>query len=447
MKLKTFKHGGVHPPQNKLSAHVPIMKLGLPKEVNMPLSQHQGAPAVPIVKKGDIVKTGTLIARGEAFISANIHSPVSGTVQKIDDIVDASGYRTPTIVIKVEDDLWEESIDRSEKLITDIPLEPAAIVEKIKEMGIVGLGGATFPTHIKYIPVSDRKSDTLIVNGIECEPYLTSDHRLMLERPDEILQGIRIMMKAGKIDRAIIGIEANKPDAIAMMQSKIKTGEFPGIEVASLEVKYPQGAEKQLVKALLNREIPSGKLPLDVHCIVNNIGTALAIYEAVQKNKPLFERVVTITGKHLKQTGNFLVRMGTPVKMLLEALGEEIPGNTAKIISGGPMMGKALNSLDIPITKGFSGVVLIPGDEAGRREPVNCIRCAKCVAVCPMFLEPYLLEKLAKKEEFETCEKEAIMDCIECGSCSYICPSALPLLDYIRYGKVNVMRIMKERRQ
>lgn len=447
MKLKSFKQGGVHPPGNKLSAHVPTVKLGLPKEVNIPLSQHQGALAVPIVKKGDTVKAGTLIARGEAFISANIHSSVSGTVLKIDDVLDATGYRTPAVVIKVEDDIWEESIDRSEELITDIKLESEAIMEKMKEMGIVGLGGATFPTHIKYMISGDRKADTLIVNGVECEPYLTADHRLMLERADEILQGVRLMMKAGKVDRAIIAIEANKPDAIAMMQSKIDTGRYPGIVVTSLEVKYPQGAEKQLVKALLNREIPSGKLPLDVNCIVNNIGTALAIYEAVQKNKPLFERVVTITGKHLKKTGNFLVRIGTPVRMLLEALGEEMPEHTAKIINGGPMMGKALNSLDIPITKGFSGIVLLNEHEAKRRQSSNCIRCGQCVVACPMFLEPYLLEKLAKRENFGDCEDEAIMDCIECGSCSYICPSAIPLLDYIRYGKVNVMRIMRERRQ
>ena len=446
MKLKTFKRGGVHPPANKLSATIPTVKLGLPKEVYIPLSQHQGALAVPIVKKGDTVKVGTLIAHANAFISANIHSSVSGTVLKIDDVLDASGYRTHAVFIKVEGDDWEESIDRSETLITDIKFEPKAIVEKIKEMGVVGLGGATFPTHIKYMISGDHKADTIVVNGVECEPYLTSDHRLMLERPDEILQGVRIMMKAGKVDRAIIAIEANKPDAVAQMQAKIDTGQYPGIEVASLAVKYPQGAEKQLLKALLNREISSGKLPLDVGCIVNNVATALAIYEAVQKNKPLFERVVTMTGKYLKKTGNFLVRIGTPAYMLLEALGEEMPKHTAKIINGGPMMGKALNSLDIPITKGISGILLMDESESKRREPMNCIRCGQCVEVCPMGLEPYLLEKLSKKEVFNACETEAIMDCIECGSCSFTCPASIPLLDYIRYGKANVMRIMRARR-
>jgi Na+-translocating ferredoxin:NAD+ oxidoreductase subunit C len=446
MKLKTFKLGGVHPPENKMSADVPIKELGLPKQVVIPLSQHLGAPAEPVVKKGDAVKVGSLIAqKGKSFISANIHSSVSGTVAKIDDVLDASGYRKPAIIIKVEGDEWEDSIDRSEELAKDCLLEPADILKRIEDMGIVGLGGATFPAHIKYMVGDDKKADTLVINGVECEPYLTSDHRIMLERADEIMVGIQIMMKAGKVDRAMIGIENNKPDAIQHLTEKAKN--YPGIEVVPLKVQYPQGAEKQLIKALLNREIPSGKLPLDVGCIVNNVGTALAVYEAVQKNKPLIERVVTITGKKLKKTGNFLARIGIPATMLLEALGEEMPEDTTKIISGGPMMGKAVNSMDIPITKGTSGLILMDKSESERRAPANCIRCAKCVSVCPMGLEPYLLEKLAARENFEGCEAEAITDCIECGSCSYTCPSAIPLLDYIRYGKTTVMRIMRERRQ
>jgi len=315
----------------------------------------------------------------------------------------------------------------------------------MEAMGIVGLGGATFPTHIKYMVSDDKKADTLIINGVECEPYLTSDHRLMLEHPDEILTGIKIMMKAGKVDHAIIGIEANKPDAIEILTLKAKN--YPGIKVTPLKVQYPQGAEKQLFKSLLNREIPSGKLPLDVGFIINNVGTALAIYESVQKNKPLIERIVTLTGKHLKNHGNFLARIGTSTTLLLAALGEEIPADTTKIISGGPMMGKAVNSLDIPITKGTSGIILMDREESLRHEPTNCIRCAKCVSVCPMGLEPYLLEKLASRDNFDACEAEAITDCIECGSCSFTCPAAIPLLDYIRYGKTTVMRIMRERRQ
>ncbi|MCP4146767.1 MAG: electron transport complex subunit RsxC [bacterium] len=443
--MKTFKMGGVHPPENKMSAGAPVEKLGLPKQVSIPMSQHLGAPAVPIVKKGDKVKVGTMIAEAKGFISANIHSSVSGTVFKIDDVLDASGYKTKAVVIKVEGDEWEENILHTDELITEIQLEPAEILDKMKEMGIVGLGGATFPAHIKYMVSDDKKADTVVINAVECEPYLTADHRIMLEKIDEIMVGIQIMMKAGKVNRAIIGIEANKPDAIEAMTEKAK--KYPGIEVAPLKVQYPQGAEKQLIKSVLNREIPSGKLPLDVGCIVNNVGTALAIYEGIQKNKPLIERVVTMTGKKLKKTGNYLARIGFPATMLLEALGEEMPENTAKIISGGPMMGKAVNTLDIPITKGTSGLILMDDAEARRNKPQNCIRCAKCVSVCPMGLEPYLLEKLAERENYEACEEEVVVDCIECGSCSYTCPSARPLLDYIRLGKGNVMRIMRERRQ
>lgn len=446
MKLRTFKLGGVHPPENKISAAEPIQVLDLPKQVSIPVHQHLGAPANPVVQKGDEVKVGTLIAKGEAFISANIHSSVSGKVFKIDNVLDASGYKNKAIVIKVDGDEWEDSIDRSQELIKDIKIQdPQSLLEKIKEMGIVGLGGATFPSHIKYMVSDDRKADTLVINAVECEPYLTSDHRLMLEKADEILVGIQIMMKAGKVDRAMIGIEANKPDAIKLLSEKAK--DYPGVEVVALKVQYPQGAEKQLIKALLNREIPSAKLPLDVGVIINNVGTAFAIYEAVQKNKPLVERVVTMTGKQLKKTGNFMARIGVPATMMLEAMGQEQPENTAKIISGGPMMGKAVNALDIPITKGTSGLILMPADESRRDEAANCIRCAKCISVCPMGLEPYLLEKLAKRSDFESCETEAIFDCIECGSCSYVCPSAIPLLDYIRFGKTNVMRIMRERRQ
>ncbi|MCK4763626.1 MAG: electron transport complex subunit RsxC [Candidatus Aminicenantes bacterium] len=445
MKLKTFKLGGIHPPENKLSAGAPIEILPPPGEVNIPLSQHLGAPAVPVVKKGDKVKVGTLIARGEAFISANIHASVSGTVLKIDDVVDISGYRRKAVFIKTEGDEWEDSIDKSEELISEIKPEPIRIVEKIKEMGIVGMGGAAFPTHVKYMFPEGKTADTLVVNGVECEPYLTADHRVMLEKSDEILSGIQVMKKAGKVDRAIIGIEANKPDAIEMMTKKAEN--IPGVEVVPLQVFYPQGAEKQLIKALLNREIPSGKLPLDVGCITNNVATALAVYEAVQKNKPLVERVVAITGKKLSKTGNFKVRIGTPAGKLLEALGEEIPAHTSKVICGGPMMGKAVNSLEVPITKGISGFILIDGSEAGRREMENCIRCGKCVYVCPMGLEPYLLERLAENKNYGGCETSGIVDCIECGSCSYTCPASRPLLDYIRYGKASVMRIMRERRQ
>ena len=445
MKLKTFKLGGVHPPENKMTADIPVVPIDIPKRVSVIMSQHLGVPAVPVVDRGDKVKVGTLIGEAKGFISANIHSPVSGTVFKVDGVTDATGYRKNAVIINVEGDEWEEKIDKSDTLLKEIKLSSEEIIQRIKDSGIVGMGGAAFPTHVKYMFPEGKTADTLVINGVECEPYLTSDHRVMLERPDEILVGVSIMMKAGKVDRAKIGIESNKPDAIKILSEKAE--DYPGVEVVPLKVQYPQGAEKQLIKALLNREIPSGKLPLDVGCIVNNIGTALAIYEAVQKNKPLIERVVTLTGKGLKKGGNFLVRIGIPAKNLLEKLGEEIPENTGKMISGGPMMGKAINHLDIPVTKGTSGIVLMSEEESKRNKIQNCIRCSKCVSVCPMGLEPYLLEKLAEKDMFEECEKEDIVDCIECGSCSYTCPSSRQLLDHIRYGKQNVMRIMRERRQ
>lgn len=444
MKLRTFKQGGIHPPENKTSAITPIKRLGLPQKVSILLSQHLGAPALPVIEVGNRVKVGTLIAKRDAFISAKIHSSVSGTILKIDEIMDASGYKKNAVVIEVQGDEWEDSIDTSHDLIEDVNMDPESILEKINEMGVVGLGGATFPTHIKYMVSEEKKADTLLINGVECEPYLTADHGLMIERADEIMVGIQIMMKAGKVDRAIIGIEANKPDAIEIMQNKAKG--YPGVDVVPLKVKYPQGAEKMFIKAVLNREVPSGRLPLDVGCIVNNIGTAFAIYEAVQKNKPLIERVVTITGKKIKKPGNFLTRIGVPASMLLEALEEEMPENTSKIIIGGSMMGKAVSSLDTPITKGTAGIVLIDETEARRRKVDNCIRCTRCINVCSMGLEPYLLEKLAFKGDFDGCEAKAIVDCIECGACSYICPSSRPILDYIRYGKANVMRLIRERR-
>jgi len=443
MNLKTFKLGGVHPSENKISAGKAIETVAPPKQVSITLSQHLGVSAVPTVIKGDKVKVGTLIAKGEAFISANIHSSVSGTVFKIDEVVDASGYRKKAIIINVDGDEWEDSIDKSNDLVTAIKLTSNEIIDKIKASGIVGLGGATFPTHVKYMFPEGKKADTLIINGVECEPYLTSDHRIMLERTDEILVGIKIMMKAGNVNKAIVGIEANKPDAIKILTEKAT--DYHGIDIVPLKVQYPQGAEKQLIKALLNREVPSGKLPLDVGCIVNNIGTALAIYEAVQKNKPLFERVVTLTGKGLKETANYLVRVGTPIKELFNKLGEEMPENTEKIISGGPMMGKAVTSLDIPVTKGTSGILLLEKEEAKRSEPQNCIRCGRCITVCPMGLEPYLLEKLSNKENYDECINHDIVDCIECGSCSYTCPSSRPLLDYIRLGKGKAMGILRER--
>jgi len=442
MILKTFKIGGVHPPENKMAAGSAIETLPLPQRAVILLGQHIGTPAVPVVKKGDKVKVGTLIAKGESFISANIHSSVSGTIFNIDDVMDASGYRRKAVIINVEGDEWEDSIDRSTDLIKEIKLSSKEIVARIKDAGIVGLGGATFPTHVKYMIPEDKIADTIVINGVECEPYLTADHRIMLENTEQILVGITIMMKAARAKKAVVGIEANKLDAIKVLKDAAKN--YDGIEIIPLKVQYPQGAEKQLIKATLNREVPSGKLPLDVGCVVNNVGTALAFYEAVQKNKPLFERVITVTGKKITKPSNFKVRVGTMANELVEAAGG-VPEDTGKIISGGPMMGKSIVTIDIPVAKGTSGLVMIDQSLAKRTEEANCIRCAKCVSVCPMGLEPYLLEKLSQKGDFDALIADDTHDCIECGSCSYICPSSRPLLDLIRFGKANVMKILRER--
>lgn len=442
--LKTFRIGGIHPSENKLSKGKKIITAGIPGQAVIPLSQHIGAPAVAVVKKGDVVKVGSLLARPGGFVSANIHSPVSGKINKIDNAMDSSGYKRLAIFIDVEGDEWEETIDRSNTLIKTTNLSSREIIDKIAEAGIVGMGGATFPTHVKLTPPPDNKAEVLIVNAAECEPYLTADHILMIEKGEELLVGISLLMKAIEVKTAIIGIENNKPDAIAHLARLTK--EYNGITVMPLKVQYPQGSEKQLIDSVLRRQVKSGALPVSVGAVVQNAGTAFAVYEAVQKNKPLIERIVTVTGKSIKEPSNFMVRIGTPISNLINAAGG-IPENTGKIIGGGPMMGKALTGTDIPVTKGLSGVLLLSKEEATRKQPYNCIRCAKCINVCPMGLNPTQLMAATEFGNWECAEKEYITDCMECGSCSYICPSNRPLLDYIRLGKGKVSGIIRSRKQ
>jgi len=436
--LKTFKRGGIHPEENKFSENSEIKNIAIPKKVFIPISQHMGAPAEIVVKKGDLVKVGTLLAKGEGF-SANVHSSVSGKVLKVEEIIDSSGYRKIVVTIKTDGDDWEASIDRSTDIIKDITLSKEDIVFKVLKSGVVGLGGATFPTHIKLNIPNDKNVDTLIINGVECEPYLTADHRLMLERGVEVLIGTKILMKALDVDRAVIGIENNKANAIENLKNIIKEDKeyCKGIEVQALKVKYPQGGEKQLIKALLDREVPSGKLPLDAACVVQNVATAFASYEAIQKNKPLIERIVTVTGKSVKTPSNFMTRFGIPISCLIGEAGG-LPETASKVISGGPMMGKALNSLEIPVVKGSSGILILDKEESNRKKIRNCIRCAKCVDVCPMGLEPFFLENLSKRGEFDDMMVQNLMDCIECGSCSFACVANRALLDYIRLGKIKI---------
>ena len=443
--MKTFPVGGVHPSDNKQWSNAKAIEvLELPDVVNIPLGQHIGAPATAKVAKGDKVLTGQLIAEATGFMSANIHSPISGTVTAVDMQPNGQGLRQMMITIKREGDEWMPEIDRSKDIKRECELDSQAIISKIKDAGIVGMGGATFPTHVKLSIPNGCKAEYLIINGVECEPYLTSDHRNMLERGEELLIGVEILKKALNVEHAVVGVENNKPDAIENLNKIIASGKFD-IKVEPLKVQYPQGGEKQLIAAVTGREVPPPPgLPIHVGAVVCNASTALAVYEAVQKNKPLIERVVTITGKDLQSPRNLLTRMGTPISKLIEMAGG-LPEGDVKVVNGGPMMGRAMVNLDSAVTKGCSGVTVYAGVDAHRVSPSPCIKCAKCVAACPMGLEPYLISKLAKKQMWERLEQENIVDCIECGCCQFTCPAGLPLLDYVRYGKQTVMGIIRSR--
>lgn len=441
--LRSFKIGGIHPPGNKISKNSPITVAPLPDRVVVPLSQHIGAPATPCVAKGDHVKVGQLIGQSSGFVSANVHSPISGVVTAVDSLPDGAGLRKPAIVIEREGDEWLETIDRSDALIQSCHLTPKEIIDKIAAAGLVGMGGATFPAHVKLSIPAGQKAECLIINGVECEPYLTSDYRTMLERGSEVLVGVQILCKALDVNKAYIGIEDNKPEAISHLTT-LAAG-YPHIEIVPLRTKYPQGGEKQLIQAITGKAVPSGGLPIHVGVVVQNIGTALAVYEAVQKNKPLIERVVTVTGKTLRDPSNFMVRIGTPISSLIDLCGG-MPQDALKVINGGPMMGRALADIDAPVTKGTSGIVIMRNRESLRTPARSCIKCAKCVGVCPMGLEPYLLNKLTRLKRFDDLEPLRITDCIECGSCAYTCPASIPLLDYIRVGKAETMKRIRARK-
>ncbi len=441
--MKTFSIGGVHPSENKLSSGKAIEVAALPDVVSVALAQHIGAPASPIVKKGDKVLVGQLIAEATGFVSANIHAPISGEVTAVEPTLNGQGLRQPMITIKRDGDQWAEGIDTSSDLVTECTLEPQQIVEKIKAAGVVGMGGASFPTHVKLSIPPGKTAEALVINGVECEPYLTSDHRVMLERAEQMIQGVRILMRAISVEKAYVGVENNKPDAIAKL--KEISAQYKGIEIVPLKLKYPQGGEKQLIAAVLGREVPAPPaLPIDVGAVVCNASTAVAVYEAVQKNKPLVERVVTITGRSLKETKNLQVRMGAKISDLIELAGG-LPEGVNRVLNGGPMMGRAMSNLDSPVMKGCSGVTIISGKDAGRAEESACIKCAKCVSACPMALEPYMMSKASKGRDMELAEQCDAVSCIECGCCQFICPANIPLLDYIRLGKQGVMAAIRAR--
>lgn len=435
-KIKTFFMGGIHPEKHKISSKKAIINADIPEIAVIPVKQHIGAPAKILVKKGDKVKVGTLLADADGIVSADVHSSVSGEVLKIENSETNAGFSEQMITIKTEGDVWEDEIDRTPEVIREISASSEEIINIIRGAGIVGMGGAGYPTPIKITVPENKKVDCLILNGIECEPYLTADDRLMQECAEQIVIGAKILNKALGIQKAIIAIDENKPAAIDALR-KITRG-YVGVNVEVCTTKYPQGAEKQLIAAITGRKVPPGCLPVDVGCVVQNVGTAFAVYEAVQKHKPLFERIVTISGDAVSSPMNFRVRVGTSASLLVEKAG--ISENIGKIIFGGPMMGTAATNLNAPITKTTSGILLLREESAAMPETTACIRCATCVDVCPQGLEPFAICNFVCNGEYQEAKKIHVLDCIECGCCSYSCPAHIPLLDYCKLAKYEIRK-------
>ena len=444
MSKHTFSIGGVHPHDSKISRDCAIEKLPLAPTVYIQLSQHIGAPAKPVVAVGDKVKVGQVIAEPGGFVSAFIHSSVSGTVKSIAPRADLAGNPQMCIEIAVEGDDWADGIDTSDTLITAIPEDNKAIIEKIRLGGVVGLGGATFPTHVKLSPPPGSKCERVIINGCECEPYLTSDFRTLLEKGEQVVVGAAILRQVMGNVPCTIAIEENKPEAIAHIKEVIGKLGYEGIDVMSMKMRYPQGGEKQLIDAVMHRQVGSGALPISVGAVVQNVATALAVYDAVQKNKPIVDKSVTVTGECFPRQANLLVRVGTPLRYIIDYLGG-VPENAVKVISGGPMMGRAVANLDAATLKGTGALLFLTAEQTLRAPETNCIRCGKCADACPMGLEPFLLNRLAKADQLEELEKNAVQDCIECGCCLYSCPAHIQLLDNIRMAKGAVLGAIRAR--
>ena len=432
MKFPTFK-SGIHPEESKyLTESLTIEKLPPPKEVFIPLQQHIGAPCKPMVEVRDEVKIGQIIGSTEAYVSSLVHATISGCIKNIGRYPSPTGSRTQMVHIIASDDEEPNGI-YTEVDWTNLPIDD--LKNRIKNAGIVGLGGAAFPTHVKLSPPEDKPIDTLILNGCECEPFLTADHRTMLEMPDMILKGMAIIMKVLGVKKGYIGIESNKPDAIKSMQ---KSASDYGFEVVTVKTKYPQGAEKMLIKAIKKRKVPTGGLPMDVGAVVQNVGTAVAVANAVSFEKPLTQRIVTVTGDGIKEPKNLLVTIGTKFSDVIEFCGGLVD-ETAQVFMGGPMMGIAQYDLSVPVVKATSGIVCTT--DYKQVEPIACIGCGSCVKSCPMSLMPTRLAHLSLMRHWSNADKMGIMNCIECGSCAYVCPSSIPLVQWIRVGKQKVYEI------